>query len=92
MVSRPQMGRPNKQAGRGNGRVIVPSVGTNSDGEAGYYRFWNYYDQASQLKEIRDSGGLGLPNYHCPSTTKMGQQVILASKVTRTQPYSAART
>jgi putative transposase len=25
----------------------------------------NYYDQASQLKEIRDGGGLALPNYHC---------------------------
>jgi putative transposase len=25
----------------------------------------NYYDQANQLKEIRDGGGLALPNYHC---------------------------
>jgi len=25
----------------------------------------NYYDQANQLKEIRDRGDLGLPNYHC---------------------------
>ena len=25
----------------------------------------NYYDQASQLKEIRDAGSLALPNYHC---------------------------
>jgi hypothetical protein len=25
----------------------------------------NYYDQADQLKQIRDGGGLALPNYHC---------------------------
>jgi putative transposase len=25
----------------------------------------NYYTQAKQLKEIRDAGGLALPNYHC---------------------------
>jgi putative transposase len=25
----------------------------------------NYYDQANQLKEIRDAGDLALPNYHC---------------------------
>jgi putative transposase len=25
----------------------------------------NYYTQANQLKEIRDAGGLALPNYHC---------------------------
>jgi len=25
----------------------------------------NYYDQANQLKEIREAGDLSLPNYHC---------------------------
>src|ERR1700730_13758449 len=25
----------------------------------------HYYDEANQLKEIRDGGGLELPNYHC---------------------------
>src|SRR5260370_42433251 len=34
--------------------------GVESDGKS-----LDYYEQANQLKEIRDSGNLGLANYHC---------------------------
>ena len=46
-------------------RLYNAAVQERRDAYRTHRKSLNYYDQAGQLKEIRDGGGLELPNYHC---------------------------
>ena len=46
-------------------RLYNAAVQERRDAYRTHRQSLNYYDQASQLKEIRDGGSLALPNYHC---------------------------